>query len=1024
MKLQFKNQQFQADAAQSVVNVFAGQPYSMEKYLIDSGIVKSKQTEFLTEEHLGAANSKIILTDEKIFDNLQKVQRKNNLVPSERLEKIDGGYNLTIEMETGVGKTYTYIKTMYELNKNFGWSKFIIIVPSIAIREGVYKTFQVTEDHFAEEYGKKIKFFIYNSARLTEIEHFAEDNEINAMIINSQAFNAKGKDARRIKMALDEFRSRRPIDVIAKTNPILIIDEPQSVEGAKTKESLREFQPLLTLRYSATHREFYNLIYRLDAVDAYNKKLVKEINVTGIKASGTTAASGYVFFEKVNVYPNKQPEAVIHFDCKTKSGIRKKIKAVTPGFNIYENSGELDEYKNNFVVRTIDGRDNSLEFLNGTKIFVGDSLGRVDEEQLRKIQIRETIKAHLQKEAQLYKDGIKVLSLFFIDEVAHYKIYDETGKAGNGDFANWFEEIYLEEVEKFINETSLPIFPDINVEYKNYLSQIPVGKTHAGYFSIDKKGKIENSKITNRSEKTSDDIDAYNLIMKNKELLLDLDAKKSPVRFIFSHSALREGWDNPNVFQICTLKQSGSDIRKRQEVGRGLRLCVNQEGIRQDENILGAKKVHEVNALTVIAGESYEEFSKKLQSEIAESVSYRPRAVTQDLFVGKIIKDTQGNEKKIASELAESIIYELTVNRYIDKKGFLTDKYSEDKKNSALEFVEEVADCKESLIEILDGVYTGYKIKNTRDNNVKPTLKEDKKAMSEFQTLWDKINVRTIYHVDFNSDKFIDKIVSELNQKLHINKIYFQLESGRLEEIKSKEDLEAGTAFKKSSTNIIDEKEITAVKTFEFDIVNKLVAETGLTRQTIVKILCNMNKEVFSQFKSNPEEFAFNASNIINSQKAVTVIQCTTYKPTDQKYNDKEVFPETLSEGKLNSNAFSTEKNLYNYLITDSKIEKDFADELEASKEVIVYVKLPKKFSISTPMGSYNPDWAIVFNKDNEKNIYFVAETKGSMDETQLRLVEHSKIECARKHFQAISKENLRYDVVTSYKDLLDKIMK
>ena len=424
MKLQFKYQKFQADAAQSVVEVFAGQPFAVQNYLIDSGIDKSGQAEnFFAETFLGAANSRITLSDEKILENLQKVQRKNNLAPSEKLEKIDGGFNLTIEMETGVGKTYTYIKTMYELNKNFGWSKFIIVVPSIAIREGVYKTFQVTEEHFAEEYGKKIKFFIYNSARLTEIEHFAEDNEINAMIINSQAFNSRSESSRRIRMELDEFSSRRPIDVIAKTNPILIIDEPQSVEGKNTKESLKEFKPILTLRYSATHKDFYNLIYRLDALDAYNKKLVKAISVTGIKASGTTATEGYVYLEKINLSKNA-PTATIHFDCKTQSGIRKKIQTVGQDFNIYEHSGELEEYKNNFVVKFIDGTDNSVEFLNGTKIFVGDILGKVDEVQLRKIQIRETVKAHLQKESQLFGKGIKVLSLFFIDEVAHYKIYE------------------------------------------------------------------------------------------------------------------------------------------------------------------------------------------------------------------------------------------------------------------------------------------------------------------------------------------------------------------------------------------------------------------------------------------------------------------------------------------------------------------------------------------------------------------------------------------------------------------------
>ena len=1010
MKLQFKYQKFQADAAQSVVEVFAGQPFAVQNYLIDSGIDKSGQAEnFFAETFLGAANSRITLSDEKILENLQKVQRKNNLAPSEKLEKIDGGFNLTIEMETGVGKTYTYIKTMYELNKNFGWSKFIIVVPSIAIREGVYKTFQVTEEHFAEEYGKKIKFFIYNSARLTEIEHFAEDNEINAMIINSQAFNSRSESSRRIRMELDEFRSRRPIDVIAKTNPILIIDEPQSVEGKNTKESLKEFKPILTLRYSATHKDFYNLIYRLDALDAYNKKLVKAISVTGIKASGTTATEGYVYLEKINLSKNA-PTATIHFDCKTQSGIRKKIQTVGQDFNIYEHSGELEEYKNNFVVKFIDGTDNSVEFLNGTKIFVGDILGKVDEVQLRKIQIRETVKAHLQKESQLFGKGIKVLSLFFIDEVAHYKIYDAAGNPGNGDFANWFEEIYSEEVKKF-NQSLF------DSEYKNYLSQIPVEKTHAGYFSIDNKGKLTNSKISNRKESLSDDIDAYNLIMKNKELLLDQNPQKSPVRFIFSHSALREGWDNPNVFQICTLKQSGSDIRKRQEVGRGLRLCVNQFGERMDENFLGAE-VHKINSLTVIAGESYEDFTKKLQSEIAESVGDRPREVTQEFFVGKILSDG----RKIDNQLARKIYNSMVRNNYVDDDGKLTEKYFEDKKNSALHFAEEISNCKESVAEILTEIYTDYTIKNSKADNVEVKLDKNKLALPKFQALWKQINAKTIYQVNFDTAEFAEKTVAELNKKLRVSKIYFQLESGYLGEIKSKTDLQTGTAFKKSSSNIVNDKDIIAVETVEFDIISKLISETNLTRATIIKILGGLNTEIFSQFKFNPEEFILNAGKIINTQKAVTVIEHIKYNKTGETY-DINIFSDTNLTGNLNSNAVATTKNLYDYLIYDSKTEKDFAEALETSDAVEVYVKLPRGFYISTPIGKYNPDWAIVFREGEVKNIYFIAETKGSMDSMQLRLIENNKIECAREHFNAISKDNLRYDVVHNYQELLDKIL-
>ena len=549
MKLQFKHQKFQADAAKAVVDVFAGQPYLTPSYMMDKGY--GQQTIMDDTDFTGWRNERIVpeLSDKLILERLQKVQRTHQIKPSERLE---GHYNLTIEMETGVGKTYTYIKTMYELNKHYGWSKFIVVVPSIAIREGVYKSFQMTQEHFAEEYGKKIRFFIYNSAQLTEIDRFASDSAINVMIINSQAFNAKGKDARRIYMKLDEFRSRRPIDIIAKTNPILIIDEPQSVEGKQTKERLKEFCPLLTLRYSATHKSdsIYNMVYRLDAMEAYNKRLVKKIAVKGITESGSTATDGFVYVESINL-SKADPTATIQFDFKGVSGIRKKTATVGIGYNLYDNSGNLDEYKVGYVVKAIDGRDNSVSFLNGMKIYAGDIVGKVSEDQLRRIQIRETILSHIERERQLFHKGIKVLSLFFIDEVAKYKQYDEAGRPFNGVYADMFEEEYND----ILGSIQLEFGDD---DYMRYLDEISAHDTHAGYFSVDKKGKMTNSKLSDKKEGTSDDTDAYDLIMKNKELLLDRDPKKSPVRFIFSHSALREGWDNPNVFQICTLKQRGS----------------------------------------------------------------------------------------------------------------------------------------------------------------------------------------------------------------------------------------------------------------------------------------------------------------------------------------------------------------------------------------------------------------------------------------------------------------------------------
>ena len=1013
MKLQFKHQKFQADAAKAVVDVFAGQPYLTPTYMMDRGYGQQTMTD--DTDFTGWRNERIVpeLSDKMILEHLQKVQRTGQIKPSDKLE---GRYNLTIEMETGVGKTYTYIKTMYELNKHYGWSKFIVVVPSIAIREGVYKSFQVTQEHFAEEYGKKIRFFIYNSAQLTEIDRFASDCSIHVMIINSQAFNAKGKDARRIYMKLDEFRSRRPIDIIAKTNPILIIDEPQSVEGKQTKERLKEFCPLLTLRYSATHKSdsIYNMVYRLDAMEAYNKRLVKKIAVKGITESGSTATEGFVYLESINL-SKADPTATIQFDFKGASGIRKKNATVGIGYNLYDNSGNLDEYKVGFVVKAIDGRDNSVEFLNGIKIFAGDVIGKVSEDQLRRIQIRETILSHLERERQLFHKGIKVLSLFIIDEVAKYKRYDEAGHPFNGIYADMFEEEYND----ILGNWQISID---DAEYLKYLDAISAHNTHAGYFSVDKKGKMTDSKLSDKKEGTSDDTSAYDLIMKNKELLLDRDPKKSPVRFIFSHSALREGWDNPNVFQICTLKQSSSEVRKRQEVGRGLRLCVNQDGERMDANVLG-NDVHSINVLTVIASESYDSFAKGLQSELADAVAGRPVAVTAELFKGKVLVDSKGNEQVVDGDTAQAIFEDLISSGYV-KRGVLTDKYYADKANGAIQVAEEVADSRDSVINILDSIYDSRAMQpeNARDGNVELQVDPDKLAMPEFKALWKRISPKSVYVVDFDTDELVNKAIASINRNLHVPKIFFKVETGAMDEIKSKDSLLDGSAFSKSST-YDSSKQIRAGSSVKYDLIGKLVGETGLTRKAVVAILTGIERAVFEQFKFNPEEFIIKAAALINDEKATAIIQHITYNVLDEHY-DTDIFTEPTIKGKLGTNAMKAQRHLYDHIVYDSTNERNFAAELDTNTDVAVYVKLPDSFYIATPIGHYNPDWAIAFYEGTVKHIYFVAETKGSMSSMQLRPIEKSKIHCAREHFKAISNGNVVYDVVDSYQSLLDLVTK
>ena len=1022
MKLQFKHQKFQADAARAVCDVFTGQPFATHSYMIDPGKAANGQVELFRED--GFANEKLTnyLTPEIMLSRIQKMQRDQQIKPSDTL--VGPGINLTIEMETGVGKTYTYIKTIYELNKLYGWCKFIIVVPSIAIREGVYKSFQITQDHFNDEYGKKIRFFIYNSAKLSDISHFAQDSSINCMIINSQAFNAKGADARRIYMELDEFRSRKPIDVIAKTNPILIIDEPQSVEGKQTKERLKEFNPLMTLRYSATHKSdsIYNMVYRLDAVEAYNQQLVKKIAVKAIHTTGTTGTSGYLYLQNLILSPTKPPIAVLEFEVKGREKVRKEVHRLEEGANIYElsqydkNSEGIDAYKDRYIIKSIDGRDNSVEFLNGIKLYAGDVSGANEaEEQVRRLQIRETIITHLERERLLFHKGIKVLSLFFIDEVAKYKVY-ENSVAMNGVYADIFEEEYNVIVQNYLNELAF------DEAFQNYLRNISADATHAGYFSIDKKSKQMIDGKIDKKENRSDDTDAYDLIMKNKERLLD---RNEPVRFIFSHSALREGWDNPNVFQICTLKQSSANVRKRQEVGRGLRLCVNQFGERQDASVLG-NDVQKINVLTVIANESYDSFAKALQTEYAEAVADRPRQITESLFINKIVHNARGEEATLTADDASEIIFSMAANQYIDiRKKTLTDKFYDDKAAGKLFLPESMESFRDDIVKIINSIYDPVKLapEDASKNNVTLHLDENKLKRKEFQELWKQINTKTAYIVDFDTDELISKAIQQINTELRVSRIFAVKEYGEMGTIQSKDALLEGKAFSKAKRDTEDDLNATANSKVKYDLIGKIVTETGLTRDAVAKILKGINADKFAMFKLNPEEFIIKTSTLINEQKATVIVQQITYNKLTETHN-ADIFTEPNMKGQLGVNAMVSPKHLYDYLIFDSKAsEQKLAEELEAASEVILYVKLPRGFYINTPVGKYNPDWAIAFDSEKVKHVYFVAETKGDLSTLQLREIESAKIKCARKHFEAISTESVVYDHVSCYEDLL-KVVK
>ena len=1012
LTLKFKNQQFQTDAARAVTDAFHGQRnQAMLEFTHDMGHSKDSYQDLF--DVVGFRNQPLTVGAGQVLDNIRAIQMPAQLRPSETIDTND--LRLTIEMETGTGKTYTYIKTMFELNKLYGWSKFIIVVPSIAIREGVCRSFEIMSEHFAAEYGKRIQSFIYDSKQLTKIDQFASDNNMHVMIINTQAFAARGEDARRIYMKLDSFRSRRPIDVIAATNPILIIDEPQSVLGADkknaTRNRLKEFHPLFTLLYSATHRadDIVNMVYRLDAMDAYNKKLVKKISVKGIEQKGTTATNGYVYLESIELSKGN-PRARIGFDKRGASGIRQVTQLVSDGFDIYQQSGLLEEYAHGYKVESIDGFNRTVHLLNGLVLHEGEMVGKVNDIYVRRHQIRETILSHIHKERKLFSMGIKCLSLFFIDHVDNYRIYEAGGGTKNGVYADIFEEEY----KNIVGQLQLEF--DDDPEYVAYLKKFSASEVHNGYFSRDKKGHY----VQLTEKKMQEDVSAYDLIMKDKERLLSFS---EPTRFIFSHSALKEGWDNPNVFQICTLKDSDNQTKKRQEVGRGMRLCVNDEGERQDENVLHGR-VFEVNELTIIASESYNSFAAKLQTEIADAVGDRPIKVTPSLFTGMIVTNERG-EQKTLDELQSSFLFTaLAMSGYITKQGELTQKFHDDKQQEILYFGD-FNEYKQDIVKRLDAVFNPNSVRPENARQVREAKFDTRKfERKEFQEMWRKINHKTYYTVDFKTEDLINRAVIALDNHLQVTNINIHVVEGTMDGIKSKDQLNAGEAMKVKGAHTSTIHELVGDKV-KYDLVGKLVEDTGLTRRTIVAILQKITPNTFFKFKTNPEEFIIRAANIINECKAIAVIEHVKYHKLNKEF-DSDIFSASALKGKLGVNAMESDKSLYDLVVVDSQgIEMNFAKDLESQKEVAVYTKLPGGFYINTPAGHYNPDWAIVFKEGADiKHIYFVAETKGyAKDEiNDYRDTEKIKIECARRHFATISDSTVTYDVVKSYNELRDII--
>ena len=1035
MKFNFKIQQYQTEAVESVIKVFSGQCYHKNSgYIRDLGTMERPavvQTSFLGEDEAdiyddtGFKNDGIELTDNQLLENIRKIQKDNNIKVSPSLVKDLGRCSLDIEMETGTGKTYVYIKTMFELNKRYGWTKFIVVVPSIAIREGVKKTFEITSDHFMEHYGKRARFFVYNSANLTQLDSFSSDGGINVMIINTQAFasslkeDGKSKEARIIYSKRDEFGSRRPIDVIKANRPIIILDEPQKMGGAVTQKALKNFNPLFTLNYSATHKNEHNMVYVLDALEAYNQRLVKKIEVKGFEVKNFRGTDSYLYLEEIVLSSKKPPMARIELEIRYNKSINRETRLVGVGDDLFYISQEMEQYKG-FTVSQIDPIARTVTFTNGEVISVSVVSGDVSEKDMRRIQIRETILSHFEKEEKLFDMGIKCLSLFFIDEVAKYRSYDDNGDEVLGEYGVVFEQEYINILNDYLTLEQTP--------YQKYLRETcgDVKAIHKGYFSIDKKtGHSVDSKLKRGSE-FSDDISAYDLILKNKERLLSFD---EPTRFIFSHSALREGWDNPNVFQICTLKHSDSQTAKRQEVGRGLRLCVNRDGNRMDKETLG-DTVHNVNMLTVIASESYKDFVSDLQSDIKKELYDRPSKATIEYFHGKTVMI--GDEPVVIDKAQAKIIYKyLAKNDYIDNNDNVTDEYRADLANGTLAPVpEDIKDISEGVHKLVQAVFDesvlNDMISDGHETKIKDNPLNDNFYKAQFQKLWGYINHKYAYSVEFDSEELIQKATAYINEKLNVSELQYTTTTGRQNTDMNEYEVDRGASFsgEKTRTQVLKHAESSKIK---YDLVGKIAKETTLTRKTIVAILKGLDLDKIYMFKNNPEEFISKVAKLINEQKATMIVEHISYTESSEEPYDSTIFTAEKTSQSIDK-AFRAERAIQDYVFTDGtaeqSIERKFVQKLDTAEEVCVYAKLPKGFHIPTPVGNYSPDWAIAFHEGTVKHIFFIAETKGTMDSLNLRPIEQAKISCAKKLFNDISTSKVRYDAVDSYESLLNIVMK
>ena len=1006
MKLKFKTQAYQSAAVQAVVDCFKGQPPATAEsisYRIDPGKAKKGVEDLFADS--GFRNADLALTDLQLLDNIQQVQRDQNLPVSDSLVRTKvARINLDVEMETGTGKTYCYIKTIFELNKQYGFTKFVIVVPSIAIKEGVYKTLQITQEHFRNLYtGVPFDFFLYDSSKLGQVRNFATSQHIQVMVITVGAINKQ--NVNNLYKDSEKTGGEKPIDLIKATRPIVIVDEPQSVDGGLSgagKAALDAMNPLCTLRYSATHANKHHMVYRLDAVDAYDRKLVKQIEVA---AATIEDAFNKPYVRLLEVSNKKGISAKVELHVQTATGAKPQVLAVNDGDDLQQ-LAKRAVYADFRVgeINTAKGEEFMELRYPGGEVYLalGQAHGEVDALAVQREMIRRTIKEHLEKEKLLRPKGIKVLSLFFIESVARYRQYDKDGNPVKGDYARIFEEEYR-------RAAKLPAFQSLFGEVD--LAQ-EAAAVHDGYFSIDKKGRWADPELDKegglKNETSRADAErGYNLIMKEKEKLLSFD---TPLKFIFSHSALKEGWDNPNVFQICALREMGSERERRQTLGRGLRLCVNQDG----QRVYG----HDVNRLTVIATESYQEFADQLQKEIEADTGIRFGIVEQHQFATIAITTPDGKVAPLGVDQSKALWDHLRAAGHIDAKGKVQDSLKTALKDGKLALPEAFEPYRGQVAELLRKVTGRVEVKNRDDRETVPLRKgADGKAVTlseDFKALWDRIKHKTTYRVQFDNDKLIRDCTAALTRDLHIARARLQWRKAEIGIGKAGvEAREKEGAY----TVTLDEADIELP-----DLLTDLQDRTQLTRRTLVKILTECER--LDDFKRNPQQFIETVADAINRCKRAVLVDGIRYQRLgDEAYYAQELFETEELTGYLKNMLLDAERSVYQHVIYDSDTERDFADQLSKNESIKVYAKLPGWFKVPTPLGSYNPDWAVLVATPDGDRLYFVVETKSSLFVSDLRNAESAKIECGRAHFKALSvgEKPVIYDKFKDVAGLLER---